>query len=299
MVLMQKLWSLNLKECRDMSAYLNSFKELSTQVANLSPNRLGVPDNDLVLMISLSLLQCYEPLIMAVQSWIENITLDFLCGRLLQEATGQQAARSTTTKQESEPGSTFTAGLGLCRLRFHGRKNGREGNRGFEQVIRVGSLGAGRGWEGMVSSCCYYCNKEGYWKNDCLKRQADLQRDYSEGHLAFMGVLGTGKGGTNWIINSGAARHLFARQDLFKNYINIVSSLSTIGDGKEITHRLYNISGTWLVDLRYHQRTNQRVKFVLFSHKGNNVGNNLWGKEERRKRPWIESAEMHVARSPR
>lgn len=35
MVLMQKLWSLHLQEGQDMSAHLNSYKELATQVANL------------------------------------------------------------------------------------------------------------------------------------------------------------------------------------------------------------------------------------------------------------------------
>jgi len=124
MVLMQKLWSLNLKEGQDMSTHLNSFKELSTQVANLSPNGLGVPDNDLVSMLSLSLPQSYEPLIMAVQSRTGNVTFDFLCGRLLQEATRRQAARSITTNEDSEPLSAFTAGSGLRQMGFRGRGNG-------------------------------------------------------------------------------------------------------------------------------------------------------------------------------
>jgi len=68
MVLMQRLWSLHLKEGQDMSVHLNSFKELSTQIANLSSNGIGIPDGDLVSMLSLSLPQSYEPLIMAVQS---------------------------------------------------------------------------------------------------------------------------------------------------------------------------------------------------------------------------------------
>jgi len=87
----------------------------------------------------------------------------------------------------------------------------------------------------MVSGRCHYCNKEGHWKNECLKRKADLQRDSNEGHLAFMGVSGTGKGRTNWIIDSGGSRHLSARQDLFEDYINIMATPITIGNGKEIT----------------------------------------------------------------
>ena len=87
MVLMQKLWSLLLQEGQHMSAQLNSFKELATQVANLSSDGLGIPDVDLVSMLSPELPTSYKPLIRAVQSREENITFDFLGGRLLQEAT--------------------------------------------------------------------------------------------------------------------------------------------------------------------------------------------------------------------
>jgi len=52
---MQKMWSLHLREGQDMSANVNIFKELSTQVANLSPDGVGIPDSDLVSMLSLSL----------------------------------------------------------------------------------------------------------------------------------------------------------------------------------------------------------------------------------------------------
>jgi transposase InsO family protein len=118
---------------------------------------------------------------------------------------------------------------------FRGRGNGRGGYQGFGRVLRGCSSGATRGRGGMVSGRCHYCNNEGHWKNECLKRKVDLQRDSSGGHLASMGVPGTGKGGTNWIIDSGASRHHSARRDLFEDYINIMPTHITIGNGKEIT----------------------------------------------------------------
>jgi len=42
-----------------MSVHLNSFEEVSTQVANLSPNGIGIPDGALVCMVSLSLPESY------------------------------------------------------------------------------------------------------------------------------------------------------------------------------------------------------------------------------------------------
>ena len=125
MVLIQKLWRVHLKEGQDMSAHVNSFKELSTQVANLSPDGVGIPDSDLVSMLSLSLPESYEPLIMAVQSRADNITFDFLTGRLLQEATRRLAARSTSTEQNGQSLLAFTAGSGFRPSSFRGRGNWR------------------------------------------------------------------------------------------------------------------------------------------------------------------------------
>ena len=106
-VLMQKPWSLHLREGLDMSAHVNSFKELSKQVANLSPDGVGIPDSDLVSMLSLSLPHLNELLIMAVQSRAESISFDFLTGRLLQESTRRQAARTTMAESDSQPLSAF------------------------------------------------------------------------------------------------------------------------------------------------------------------------------------------------
>ena len=97
MVLLQRLWSLQLKEGQDMSAHLNGFKELAIQVANLSPDGKGIPDTDLVSMLSLSLPESYEALIMAVQSRADVSTFDFLAGQLLRGATRRQAARGTNS----------------------------------------------------------------------------------------------------------------------------------------------------------------------------------------------------------
>jgi len=76
-----------LKEGQDMAAHLNSFKELSNHVANLFSDGIGIPDSDLVSILSLSLPNSYKHLIMAVESPADTITFDCLCERQLQEAT--------------------------------------------------------------------------------------------------------------------------------------------------------------------------------------------------------------------
>lgn len=243
MVLMQRLWSLHLKEGQDMSAHLNSFKELSTQVANLSSDGIGIPDSDLVSMLSLSLPQSYEPLIMAVQSRADMITFDFLSGRLLQEATRRQAASSSTQEPNQQPLSAMAAGSGFGSRGYMGRGNVRMGNRGmgrggYGRGSRGGSSSGFRVRGGSHSSAtgrCHYCNKEGHWKNECLKRKADLQRNSNGGQLAFMGLTGQQNSITDWIIDSGASRHLTANRNLLDHYVNILPTAITIGNGKEIT----------------------------------------------------------------
>jgi len=238
MVLMQELWSLHLKEEQDMSAHVNIFKELPTQVVNLSPNGVGIPDSDLVSMLSLSLPESYELLIMAVQSRADSITFDFLTGRGHQEATLRQAARRTTTQHTGEQLSAFTAGASSHPSGGRGKGNTRCGNRGFGRKIRGYPSGGGRGrgalGHGVVSGHCHNCNKEGHWKNECYYRKGDLQKSSGEGHLAFMGYTKPEMGKADWIIDSGASRHLTARGELLEDYISIFPTSITIGNGNEI-----------------------------------------------------------------
>jgi len=124
-----------------------------------------------------------------------------------------------------------------------GRGNYRKGYRGFSRggfgrSRRGGSSSGFRGRgssDGGVTGRCHYCNKEGHWKNECLKRKGDLQKGMSGGHLAFMGLSSQHSEISNWIIDSGASRHLTADRDLFQDYVNIIPTAITIGNGKEIT----------------------------------------------------------------
>jgi len=135
MVLMQKMWSLDLREGQDMSADVNSFKELVTQVANLSPEGVGISHSDLVSMLNVALPEWYEPFIMAVQSRAANITFDLLTGRLHQEATRKLvlvtgwggACFHFVTPLLLRPRSTLCRSSPRCMTRGPGRVMGRGG----------------------------------------------------------------------------------------------------------------------------------------------------------------------------
>lgn len=68
MVLMQRLWSLKMVEGDDMAQHLNHFRELANQLRSLSVDGKGMDDSELVTILTLSLPESYEPLVMALQS---------------------------------------------------------------------------------------------------------------------------------------------------------------------------------------------------------------------------------------
>ena len=58
----------------DMAQHLNHFRELANQLRSLSEDGKGMDDTELVTILTLSLPQSYEPLVMALQSRSDTVT---------------------------------------------------------------------------------------------------------------------------------------------------------------------------------------------------------------------------------
>ena len=168
MVLTQRLWSLRLREGEDMASHLNVFREISNQIENLSSSdgTLQIWGVDLISMLSLSLPDSYEPLIMALQSRSEELTFDFMAGRLLQESTRRQSAHTNGNNSTTGQSAFIAGGSG----RYGGRGGKFRGN-SSQRAMRM--YGCGRSTFGVVDSsrfgngkkvvgACHYCNKEGH-----------------------------------------------------------------------------------------------------------------------------------------
>ena len=139
MVLTQRLWALHLHKGDNMASYLNLFREIVNQIENLSSNNKTsqIQGVDLVLMLSLSLLDLYELFVMALKLRSEVLTFDFMAGRLFQESTQRQA--SMTTNGRLAPSQSAFA-VGGSR-RPGGRRGGPRGSaRG--RAMRAGSRGS-------------------------------------------------------------------------------------------------------------------------------------------------------------
>jgi len=102
MVLMQPLWALRMSDGDDMAEHLNQFRELANQVQGLSGEGKGIDDSELVTILSSSLPSTFAPLVMALQSWSEEITFDVFAGRLLQESARRQVGQ---VKHQPESGT--------------------------------------------------------------------------------------------------------------------------------------------------------------------------------------------------
>lgn len=177
MVLMQRLWGLRMVEGDDMAQHLNLFRELANQLRSLSQDGKGMDDTEVVTILTLSLAQSYEPLVMALQSRSDTITFDMIAGRLLHESGRRQISQTTTTSNggRETPQTTFTAQRAMTASKnlrgrggytTHGR--GRGGLRPRFCENRIGNEGkrsvGPTSTEVPGGTKCHYCGKGGHWK---------------------------------------------------------------------------------------------------------------------------------------
>ena len=258
MVLMQRLWALKMREGQDMAEHLNQFRELANQLRGLSTDGKGVDDGELLTILTLSLPESYEPLVMALQSRTDLITFDVMAGRLLQESArrhvGQVTHRAPASSSIVGSNTAFTANRILSSQGSTGRTGfirngrGRGGYRGRSRSLQLGggssgsrpanpgSSGADRTRVGHGTRC-HYCGKEGHRKKECYKRKSDegsgttgLSTEFT--FLAQEPVERTPMG---WVIDSGASQHLCGDRTQFTSYTNIsIDQAITIADGTKI-----------------------------------------------------------------
>jgi len=249
MVLMQRLWGLRMSEGDDMAQHLNAFRELPNQLRSLSEDGKRMNDTELVTILTLSLPESYEPLVMALQSRSEPITFDTMAGRLLQESGrrqinqfpntnngGRETSQSAFTAQRPPMGSTSFRGRG--RTTFNGRGRGGFRPRFRESVSNiVPHKRRSMGQQRPNTTKCYHCGKSGHWKKDCFKRKAEEASGTGTRtkEFTFLAEDPQCLPGSNWIIDSGAGQHLARYRTEFCTYRTVSQSWEiTIADGTKI-----------------------------------------------------------------
>jgi len=98
-----------------MAQDLNQFRELASQLRGCSAQGKGLDDSELVTILTLSLCESYEPLVMALQSGTDHITFDVMAGRLLEELAWRHVGQVTHKIQDnSTTASRQTAFTANC-----------------------------------------------------------------------------------------------------------------------------------------------------------------------------------------
>ena len=233
-VLLQRLWALKMLEGEDMAQHLNQFCELANQLRSISVDGQGISDSELVTILTLSLPESYEPLVMALQSRSDLVTFDLMAGRLLQESSRWQIGQVAHAIQGSpSPSTAFTVQRAAYVPRnkkgtrcYGGR--GRGGFRGRSTEPQGGGTGRTEPQRSAVhissaqSTKCYYCGKTGHWKRDCFKIKADEEAGRAKSkEFTFLADSPANPPGIGWIIDSGASQHISNVQEQFKTYRTI------------------------------------------------------------------------------
>ena len=191
---------------------------------------------------------------MALQSRSEVLTFDFIAGRQLQESTRRQAATTTHGSSGHGNGTSQSAFMAGGSGRMRGRGGGFRGGSyqrgmrgrgrssfGTADISRLGNAAsASRGNTKKMPGRCHYCDREGHWKAECLKRKTDEAgsrfRRNEENHTAFVATRTTTKrrASDDWVIDLGASQHISAQRERFSDYQTISPLKIQIGDGSEI-----------------------------------------------------------------
>ena len=249
MILMQRLWALKMSEGQNVSEHLNRFRELANQLCGLSPEGKEFDDSELLTMLTLSLPESYESLVIALQSRSDIVTFDMMAGRLLQELARRQVGKVVTHKgqEHSTPEShtTFTAN---CPPNTPVFRSGR-GRGGFRGSV-WGYSAASTGWQtrggnratGTIRPPAgtkgFHCGKKGQWKRDCYKRRSEEGGQPQSGEsreFTFLAEAPAQAPKVCWIIVSGASQHLCGNRKDFATYTNIIRTQAMIiADGTKI-----------------------------------------------------------------
>ena len=248
---MQRLWGLRMSEGKDMAQHLNLFREIANQLRSLSEDGKGMDDTELVTILTLSLPESYEPLVMALQSRSDTITFDLMAGRLLQESGRRQISQATMSANGGRETKTTaftvqrpTTGTRTLRgnggYRFNGRGRGGVSTRPRDQSFSEHQNEGRRSMQHTsnrvpAGSKCHHCGKSGHWKKECYKRKAEEAAEKGgtrNGEFTFLAENLDCIPGSNWIIDSGASQHLSRNRTEFLTYKTISQAQAiTIADG--------------------------------------------------------------------
>ena len=201
LILKKCLTNMRMKDNETMTEYLDKFRTATEEL-----EAIGSPmeEEDLISTLLNSLPSSYDNLIISLESRGDEITLDFVHARLLQEELRRE--------KRGEEGET------LFISKTENKKEEANLTKSGKKLLSK---------EELSKVTCYYCNKKGHFANRCFKKISDKNKENEEAHHTqgegeYLFSSSTETHSDNlWYLDSGATMHMAYNRDIFKTYTKL------------------------------------------------------------------------------
>ena len=166
--------------------------------SDLTATGTEMPETEVTLLILTGLPKEYEVVATVLETSSTELKIDAIIPHLL---SVEQRSNST---QESVP--VYAARDVRNQPARHQQRS-------------TGAPAQDRSYRRSSGTKCFYCNKLGHIKADCRQRIKDEQEKGTHRAIAF-GATTAGRG-SEWVLDSGASRHLTFNRSLLRNYRSV------------------------------------------------------------------------------
>jgi gag-polypeptide of LTR copia-type/Integrase core domain/GAG-pre-integrase domain/Zinc knuckle len=207
--LTRELNSLKKNPHEDVTKYISRAKAIRDQLQAAGST---IQDRAVVIAVLAGLPSEYDMLVCVLENATTPPTLDELLPKAL------MIEQRSSPLEESKEQALFT-----------------KGKRSFKKAHSDRPSGS----KERESRSCYYCGKTGHLKKDCFKKKAEEAKTSSG--KASIALTATGSkiaGPTDWILDSGASRHITYNSSILVNQREAIGARTIVyGNGMEVQPR--------------------------------------------------------------
>ena len=264
--LKKKLYTLRMEESRELRKDLDDFNKIILDLNNLG---VKIDEEDQAIILLSSLPKIYEHFVDTILYGKDTLTMSEVKAALNSKEI---------QKKGDEKGDTNGEGLLVVSRKFQKKeyKGGQNKSSGFKNAqfksdSRNQSNGAGS--RGSTGKQCFYCKKEGHFRDECLALKAKLKREgqfnknknSGEADIAdgqeYVDVLVAASSdiGDEWILDSGCSFHMTPNRELFEAFSEEHSGTVILGNNKTC-----DIKGIGSIVIKNHEDNLKSLREVRY-----------------------------------
>ncbi|KAL2230598.1 UNVERIFIED_CONTAM: Retrovirus-related Pol polyprotein from transposon TNT 1-94 [Sesamum indicum] len=197
-MLMKKLFRLQMEERKSVADHLNDFNQLTTQLASVD---IVFDDEVKVLILLSSLPDSWDVVVTSVStsSGKENMKFDNIRDMMLNE----EICRRQTGGSSGSELHTESRGRPDTRGKYRGRSKSREKNKGNKEMV------------------CWNCEKPGHMKSECRapkKEKEGRTANAATEEITDALLLSVSSSSDDWVVDSGASFYSCSNKDIMEPY---------------------------------------------------------------------------------